>query len=826
MTKVIHRQPPEKAMALVILLCIGSFAGLSHAAEAWSIVINKTLQQDEAIRIAVSDLQKTGVELGLSFRIADDEKSPHNNAIIVGDQNRNKLTARLLKSEKISLQGVRNEQGYEIITQIVDGQKRIIVSGGSLLGDVYGLYWIWDRMRVHHALPDINIKREPDLPVRLSLAWGRRGSSGESQEEMRNALRYSINWVSGPAILDLVPWDSEPEKRQNARNRDKTRELIRYAHSLHMQYFSFANEFTFHPSLLKEYGASLSPCDPCFWDAVQAKFRRLLQALPELDGIELCNDDISGFWDDYRAYDVMHESPECEWPLEKRFRTFVKKIYTVVVNEFDKTYFHFTWSLVSYEQHNQPDVFRKIFTKDVPVKNLYLIPKITAADRWWFQPYNPTFNLTPHNTLVGFETMNYYEGSESHIFPTFPGQYFQAGLQTITRSTDHNVKGSGYLAGALQDGWDTRNLTAYVLYRLSWDIDENIRQIAKDFCAIHFGVAAAEKMAEIYLLSPVAYQYGLHIEPVSYGKFNSFVHMRVGVFPVMGYAGIDAGKEHIDFLHEIYLRCKPWKAEMLMYLSHGLATAEQMAEKFKTAKPLLAEESLAEDMESSLRMTQLLIATNVQYVKSLFAYFEYRENPTEAQQDTLTHHYAQLVETVDAFKGARGFNYQLYGIEQLMNSAKQMLQDRVRAEESLAKAPSRAEIEKTLSAQQRKYAQVLQDHQSQATKFMHVEVDVDGRDILFIKGNRHWIEHLQWDPPLIKEAQFFAPLPPKALTVIPCDLYSRPIHPFIFEQPSAANDFTVKVYLYDVPGGKDWMKFDLYFIDKTPEELGLDIPWQ
>ena len=61
-------------------------------------------------------------------------------------------------------------------------------------------------------------------------------------------------------------------------------------------------------------------------------------------------------------------------------------------------------------------------------------------------------------------------------------------------------------------------------------------------------IESAEGMAEIYLLSPSAYKYGLHIEPISYGKFNSFIHMRVGTFPAEGYPSIDSGREHLEFL--------------------------------------------------------------------------------------------------------------------------------------------------------------------------------------------------------------------------------------------------------------------------------------
>jgi hypothetical protein len=49
--------------------------------------------------------------------------------------------------------------------------------------------------------------------------------------------------------------------------------------------------------------------------------------------------------------------------------------------------------------------------------------------------------------------------------------------------------------------------------------------------------------------------------------------------------------------------------------------------------------------------------------------------------------------------------------------------------------------------------------------------------------------------------------------------------PFVLQQPNQENDFTTKIYLYDKPGGFGIVTFDLYYIPKSPQELGLDIPW-
>jgi hypothetical protein len=756
----------------------------------------------------------------------DDGDNISGSAIIVGDATRNKKTKELINEKAVSLSPLDDNQGYEIVTRSVKGNKIMVVAGGSVIGDVYGLYWIWDRIRVYKSLPDINVKRTPALKKRLSLAWGRRASGGGSKEAMRHALRLSVNWVSGAPVLDLVPWNSEPEKSINAENRKKTAELIDYAHSIHMKYFCFANEFTYHPSLLNEFDATLSPCDPNFWMALQDKYRKLFTALPKLDGIEVCNDDISGFWDAYRAFDLMHQGEGCEWPLDKRYSTFVKKLWEVVVGEFDKTYFHFTWGLVLHEQHYSAEVFRKIFTNEVPTKNLYLIPKITAGDRWWHQPYNPTFNQSQHNTLVAFETMNYYEGGRSNIFPTFSGPYYQAGLQTFLNPKENNVQGAGYLVISPKKGWDTRGAYTYVLYRLSWNPNEDIRQIAEDFCAIHFGRDAAKTMAEIYLMTPVAYKYGLHIEPVSYGSFNSFIHMRVNVFPAMGYPHIDDGREHMEFLHTIYLRCKPWRAETLDDLDHGLETAKAMVEKYKNVESQILDKELAYELKNKLTMTRWLIETNNEYVKTTFDYFAYRETPNEISKQKLSESYNRLLNAKKNFMSTPAFGYKLYGVDQLINSAGQAIEDLTKAEHKLASAPSRKALENTITLQQDFYKELLRVYKDETVKLLHIEVKVDGRDLLIVKEDKHKIENLRWDGAHVQKIKFFTKLPKEKITVIPLDIQSRPMHQFILEQPSAENNYTVTVYLYDKPGADGIMEFELYYIPRSPEAVGLNMPWK
>jgi len=422
---------------LILLLCSANLLfAVEENSEEWQIVVSDSLLQDEAVKVAINDLQNTGSSLGIDFKIAREGSIPNTPAILVGDASKNKVTARIIKKGLVHLSGIDDEQGYEIRTVNIKKNRVIVVAGGSVIGDVYGLYWVRDRLLINHEIPDINIVKIPELKIRSTIME-------LTKENIRKALQSGINWIGGGRLNDLVPWGVDPEDSRSKRNREQFKELIDYAHALHLTIFIYTDEFTYHPNLLKEFGAGLSPEDPFFWDAFQAKFRRILKALPEIDGIMFRTGEFTLAGESkIKAYDLMHgEEDDSDWSLEKRYQTFIQKAHEVMVGEFDKIYFHRTWVTNSYEQHSKGQVYKKIFTDEVPLKNLYLSPYINAHDRWFFTAYNPTFNITPHNMIALLARMDYHTNSNVHIFPTFSGQYFQAALKGIQYHPNYqNIK--------------------------------------------------------------------------------------------------------------------------------------------------------------------------------------------------------------------------------------------------------------------------------------------------------------------------------------------------------------------------------------------------
>jgi len=618
-----------KMVTVLLGLCLLPFV-LSDSVYAqdsknWQIMLTKELAKDEAIKVAVNDLKETAETFGITINVSDASKEARGNLIVIGSPERNEQTKKIVQSNSIKLIALDDPQGYEIVSTVINNSRIIIVSGGSIIGDVYGLFWILDRLKVYKDIPEINDVRIPKMKIRFT-------GSGSDEEAMRNALRCSATWVNGGISTNsLVPWNSEPERTENEKNREKVRKLIEYAHSLHLKFIVYEDEFSYHPSLLKEFGATLSPEDPAFWDAVQAKYRRLFQVMPELDGVRIRTGELTRVGGTYKPFDVMHDGEGCDWSLAKRYRTYVKKMYNVVVGEFDKIYFQRTWVTSAHEQHSMATVYKNIFTDDVPVKNLYMSPYLSTTDRYFHQPYNPTFNQTPHNMILLLATLDYHSHAGVHTFPTFPGQYYQGGIETILSADPSNLKGFDFGNYGLpsSDNWNTGGVTSYTTFRLAWNPYEDMTQIVKDFASICFGQAAADAMAEIYLLSPSAYKYGIYIEPVSHGDFRSLPHLRLTTFPAKGFPRLDNGKKHIDFLRTIYLRCRPWKTETLLYLDYGLDIAKTMVEKYKEAKNLINDPKLAEDVENAANLTYWLIKTNNLYVRTIFNYFGYREKPSE-----------------------------------------------------------------------------------------------------------------------------------------------------------------------------------------------------
>ncbi len=783
--------------------------GFAQEPSQWKLIPGQGNRDDAALRLAIADVVSAAAQAGITVTESDGARPASVNRILVGDAARNALVAAMVRDGIVELKSAAHPQGFEMRTvRDSAGNTTIVVAGGAVVGDVYGVYWLWDRIRVFKAMPELNLVRTPALGIRAG--------GGLRESSLKQALRYTVNWAVGVDGNALVSWDSDPLRSANEKNREETQPLIALAHALHMKYLAYVDEFSCHPDDLRRFGASQTPSDPKLWDMLQDKYRRLFTAMPELDGICIRTGELTRVAEPLIPYNVMHEPADVAgWPLERRYRQFLRKMHDVVVGEFDKIYFHRTWVTNTTEQHSDPDVYRAIFTDEAPTDNLYLSPYLTLGDRWFYQPINPTFNLTPHKMLVLLAPMNYHEQAGVNIFPTFPGLYFREGFDRLWRDRESNIAGSHFWSEG-SDGWGSNELTAYTAFRMSWDPLEDPRRIAEDFAAIHFGRDAAKTMGEVIMLSGEAYKHGLYVKPVAESiRGNTLPQLRLTTFPVQGFPALDHGKAHLKWLHQhIHLPSKPAMADAIQHIDLGLSLVERMLAMGKEATPAFDDQQVAARVLESLELARLLILTNNAYIKTCYAYFDYRDTPTDTHKNKLELETARLKDAVEQFQAAPGFAYKLYGVAQLIESASAMLADRSAAERMLENAPDESEIADLIRERQDRDRDLLAQLGLKAVKILHWKGMVDGKDILHIRGDTVRIEHIAADPIQHAEATFSNPLPERPVTVFLNNIRSPEIHPFVLEQPTEDNGFTAKVYLFDQPPGYGLWEFEAYYIEK------------
>jgi hypothetical protein len=265
--------------------------------------------------------------------------------------------------------------------------------------------------------------------------------------------------------------------------------------------------------------------------------------------------------------------------------------------------------------------------------------------------------------------------------------------------------------------------------------------------------------------------------------------------------------------------------EAIEYLDKGLTLAERMQELGENARPDFDDPAVAKQVMESLELARLLILTNNAYIKSCYAYFDYRAAPGTETRNGLATEVARLESAVKAFRAAPGFAYKLYGIDQLMENALAALDDLDAAEETLVSAPDPDGVSALILAHQEKDKELFATRAADAVKVLYWKGMVDGKDILRIRGDSIEIEHVAADPIHSVEFEFHSPLPNRPGTVFIRDMRSGEIHPFVLRQPTAENEFAAEVYLFDPGPGYAVWEMEIYFLDESPEAVGVDTEW-
>ncbi len=802
-------------MAACTILSLGVVDSVWSEDRVWRVAGQDAVLDDRAVRAGIADVKAALATVGLTV------SSPGQSTEKINMISLNVQTLDLDAPENFTVQDREfvSESAYAIKSHSGDA-RTLSITAASPLGLAYGLFHVADRIRVLKAVPDAQESVAPALPYRFILGRAPvenslagpdpsennlRIAEQAFEESLVQTLKQGYNFIILHGTEDCVPWEVEAYKKRSERYRKYMERFIKTAHAYHLRILLMGDEFIYHPELLERFKATTSVKDDAFWKAYQSKYRSLMSALPELDGVATRVGELIPRYD-FRSIDLIHsEEDEPNPRIEERYRRFIKSMQEVVVEEFGKFYFHRTWVVNVHEQHSIPDVYMNTFTEDVPVENFFSSIKLTSGDQWYhYEPYNATFGLTPHTTVAQGEIFSGYQGGGTYI--DYPARYFQAAMEW---AADRGTKGQ--LANLGPDQLSAHAIS-YVFSRLGWTPRADAETLTEDWAAATFGREVRSEIAEIFLLGSLAVRDGLYIRQPGLHNWSPIRHVRTNAFVQRGNPLWDKGKAHDRFLKDIYLECKPWVPETISELNRGVETSERMLTLFANCENRITDREKAKALERLLLHGRAAIQLNRDYVEGFLRYFRYREAPTTENKAAL----AVVLERVRTSATNYEANYNYYvllGVSAFVELAGRALENLEEAERVLREAPTAEGVQKMFADARSASAKRLREHPD-ALHIATWEGTVDGRDLVLIQGDTFRVEHIADDGISSTQLTEHNKIPRDR----DCEIVVKPLEVrgtvYLSEQPSAANEYTTTLYVEDPAVGQAVIRFDLYAIER------------
>lgn len=696
-------------------------------------------------------------------------------------------------------------------------EGRVELQASTLLGAAYGierLAWLTRSLR---SFPPPDGSESPALPLRLMFTATGVPDSADGppdtpeaiarvvagfRESLREALRFGYNGVVFRGLEHYVPSDDPVYGPRSERYRKYLKAIVAEAHAHHIRVIPYAEEAIYLPAWLARVGARPSVNDPNFFKAMADKYRRLLRAVPELDGVTPCVGEIIPSYE-FRALDVVHSPESSPDPrIEERYHRFFEAIRAVVAGEFGKLMLPWTWATNDWELSGVPDVYRRTFGP-MPPEKLHPVIKLTKQDAWYYgTAFNPTFGQTRHTNIALAELASQYQGLGTVV--DFPARWAGAALQFAVDRGSTGVMTGRPLANLLQPG------VLYAFSRMSWNPKADVDEIVHEWTAATFGPAAASDVARILFLGSDAARATFYWQPVALDGWPPQQHIRVNQFVLKGNAFWDQGREHDAFLRTLYLKLKPYAAETYADAARGRELTETMRTVFNGVRERIQPPAAADKLGQLLLHQEATTALTRDYTRLILSYFAYREKRTSAARELLSRDTSAMRLSASSYREQHKF-FELTGIDQTITLASRALQDLDAAEQTLREAPTPDEIRRRISTATEEYRKLLAEH-PQAERFLRWKGSVDARNILRIQGDRIRTERLTGDGIHAVEASFDKPVPQDAQGrwVI------KPLRPrgivHVLEAPAEGNAYTLSLYVDDPEASSAVLEFEVYRI--------------
>ena len=551
--------------------------------EMAGISLPREARKDDLYNHAVVELTRAvQFRTGATPRVFEYPSRPKaGRLIVIGSTDKNPFSIQ--KSPPLN-----SEEAFHITASSQGAYDVLSIIGASRTGDVYGIYWLAERLYCgisedelmsldqtispmfghrfvetgavgipfvperwgddyslhNHAFEDVILKNTPYIDESAF-----RRVEEEFRDYVHRMISYGNNGIVIHGFLEYVNFDrvgngleiygsESPYRKRHSVLRDKFGRLFQYAHDMGMSVI-LKTDMVALTSPLQNYierkfgGFDVSRRD--VWEVYRLGLEELFEAFPYLDGLMVRIGEAGAVynlegWDYFSALHVKSE---------ESVKIMLRELLDVA-EKYDRLIVFRSWSVGVGEigdMHTNPRTYERVLN-GLQSPHLIVSTKYVMGDFYSYLPFNPTLLEGDQKRLIEFQARREYEAFCA--FPNYLGPLHKNSLKYFLKHNPRIVgiwlwtqDGGPQRAGPLSlypfhGFWLFIDANAYVTSRLAWDNEANLRDITEGWIRrnITSEPVAVRNLTEMMFLSREAVLKGLYI-----GEFSKKQVLALGLEP-------------------------------------------------------------------------------------------------------------------------------------------------------------------------------------------------------------------------------------------------------------------------------------------------------